>query len=283
MRNVHVTPFRLQRLLSHPLTRGCDINDPSTTTLRRTIIQSKPFVKRVYDEWYRKIANHLPDVPGKVLEIGSGAGFLSDYIRGLVTSDVLSLPGVRCVLDGSALPFATGTLSSIVMTNVLHHIPEPQAFFKEADSCLQDGGAVVLIEPWVSPWSRWIYPHFHHEPFSPEQPGWSHSLPGPLSGANGALPWIILERDRSLFEATFPDLEVAKIEPMMPFRYFVSGGVTMRTLMPGITFRFWELLETSLKPWMKGWAMFALVVVVKRSSGQKAEGTIQKSEECDAG
>ena len=251
------------RILSHPLTRGCDMNDPSTTILRRTIVQSKPFVRRIYDEWYRKIVNHLPDVPGAVLEIGSGAGFLADYIPGLVTSDVLSLPGVGCVLDGAALPFASGTLGAIVMTNVLHHISEPQAFFKEAARCLRVDGAVVLIEPWVSPWSRLIYHHFHHEPFSPEEPGWSHSVAGPLSGANGALPWIILQRDRSLFEAQFPDLSVAKIEPLMPFRYLVSGGVTMRSLMPGITFRFWEALETGLKPWMNTWAMFALVVVSK--------------------
>jgi hypothetical protein len=33
--------------------------------------------------------------------------------------------------------------------------------------------------------------------------------------------------------------------------------------MPGITSRFWEMLETRLKPWMNSWAMFALVVVKK--------------------
>ena len=67
-----------------------------------------------------KIVHHLPDVPGNVLEIGSGPGFLADYIPDLVTSDIFTLPGVRCVLDGSALPFATGSLRGIVMTNVLH-------------------------------------------------------------------------------------------------------------------------------------------------------------------
>ena len=37
----------------------------------------------------------------------------------------------------------------------------------------------------------------------------------------------------------------------------------MRSLMPGITFRFWEMLETGLEPWMNNWAMFALAVVKK--------------------
>jgi antirestriction protein ArdC len=40
----------------------------------------------------------------------------------------------------------------------------------------------------------------------------------------------------------------------------------MRSLMPGITFRLWEMLETGLKPWMNSWAMFALVVVQKDPS-----------------
>lgn len=266
MKSAPAAPSRFERLLSHPLTRGCDINDPATTTLRRTIVQSKPFVRRIYDEWYRKIVDHLPDVPGNVLEIGSGPGFLADYIPDLVTSDIFTLPGVRCVLDGSALPFATGSLRGIVMTNVLHHMPEPRAFFEEAARCLRPGGAAVLVEPWVSPWSRLIYPHFHHEPFLPDEPSWNHTLAGPLSGANGALPWIILQRDRSLFETQFPGLRVAKTELLMPFRYLVSGGVTMRSLMPGITFRLWEMLETGLKPWMNSWAMFALVVVQKDPS-----------------
>jgi SAM-dependent methyltransferase len=265
------------RLLAHPLTRGCDINHPSTTALRRSIVQSKPFVRRIYDEWYRKIVDQLPAVPGQVLEIGSGAGFLAGYIPDLVTSEIFVLPEVRCVLDGSSLPFHSGSLRAIVMTNVLHHIQEPRAFFEEAARCLQPGGSVILIEPWVSAWSRLIYRNLHHEPFSPEEPGWSHSLAGPLSGANGALPWIILERDRALFESQFPSLAVSKTELLMPFRYLVSGGVSLRSLMPEITFRVWELLESSLKPWMNAWAMFALVVVRKKRI-QEPEFRIQNQE-----
>jgi SAM-dependent methyltransferase len=269
MRSETDAAFRFHRLLSHPLTRGRDINHPSTTSLRRTIVQSKPFVRRIYDEWYRKIASHIPSLPGQVLEVGSGAGFLADYVPDLITSEVFSLPGIRCVLDGVSLPFAGGSLKGIVMTNVLHHIQEPSALFAEAQRCLRPGGAVILVEPWVSRWSRVVYTRLHHEPFLPEHPGWSHSLAGPLSGANGALPWIILQRDRQAFEAQFPDLAITKTELLMPFRYLVSGGVTMRSLMPGITFRLWELLETGMKPWMDRWAMFALVVVEKRERNQE--------------
>jgi len=151
----------LRRLLAHPLTRGLDIDDPSTTARRRTIIESKPFLKRIYQEWYETILNQLPDLSGPVLELGSGAGFLSDYIPRLITSEIFNCPGIQVVLDAQALPIAAASLRAIVMTDVLHHIPDPTRFFSEAARCLQVGGRVLLIEPWVSRWSRMVYTHLH--------------------------------------------------------------------------------------------------------------------------
>ena len=250
-------------MLEHPLTRGLDLDDPATTLLRRTIIQQKPFLRKIYEEWYEKMARWLPAPPGAVLELGSGAGFLADYIPGLITSEIFRCAGTQVVLDGQALPLAAGSLRGIMMTNVLHHIPDARAFLTEAARSLLPGGVIVMIEPWYSVWSRLIYTRLHHEPFSIEERQWTHSMNGPVSGANGALPWIIFGRDRARFEAEFPQLKVANIEPFMPFRYLVSGGVSMRTLMPAFTFPVWARLERSLGSGMHRWAMFALIVVSK--------------------
>jgi SAM-dependent methyltransferase len=165
------------------------------------------------------------------------------------------------VADGRALALASGSLRAIVMLDVLHHIPDVRKFFHEAARCLSPGGAVIMIEPWVSSWSKFIYTRFHHEPFQIESADWSFPEQGPLSGANGALPWIVFERDRALFEAEFPELRIEKIQPMMPFRYLVSGGVSMRSLMPRAATPFWRVMEKSLEPWMRHWAMFALVML----------------------
>jgi hypothetical protein len=121
-----------------------------------------------------------------------------------------------------------------------------------------------MIEPWVSPWSRLIYTRLHHEPFEPEVGDWRHSSNGPLSGANGALPFIIFKRDQAIFESEFSDLEVSTIVPFMPFRFLVSGGVSMRNLMPAFAFPIWTQLERWMKPHMDQWAMFALLAVTKR-------------------
>jgi hypothetical protein len=50
--------------LEHPLTRGLPIDSPETTVLRRRVIDSKPFLRRIYAEWYAAIARHLPVGPG---------------------------------------------------------------------------------------------------------------------------------------------------------------------------------------------------------------------------
>jgi SAM-dependent methyltransferase len=162
------------------------------------------------------------------------------------------------------LPFAAGSLRAIVMTNVLHHLPQPRRFLADAAHCVRPGGALVMIEPWVSPWSRFVYGRLHHEPFEPHARTWEFPATGPLSGANGALPWILFVRDRAQFEAEFPEWRIEHIQPGMPFRYLLSGGVSLRSLMPGASEGLWRGVERLMQPCMSRWAMFASIKLVRR-------------------
>ncbi len=254
--------------LSHPLTLGLDIDDPRITHLHWEIIRKKGFLRRIYQEWYLAISGALPLGDGPVLEIGSGAGFLSDFIPDLITSELSFSPGIKTVIDGRELPFGDRVLRGIVMTNVLHHIPNPRQFFAEAVRCVRGGGVVVMIEPWVSPWSRVVYTRLHHEPFLTEAAQWDFPQCGPLSGANGALPWIIFERDRKQFEREFPMLLIRVIKPMMPFRYIVSGGISSRGLMPECTYSLWSGLEKALNPLICYLSMFAQIELQRTNERQ---------------
>jgi SAM-dependent methyltransferase len=249
--------------LAHPLTASLDLDDPATTLLRRRIIASKPFLKAIYDEWYSLLAAALPNRDGLVLELGSGAGYCAQFIPGLIASDVFPLPGVQVVIQAAHLPFPANSLRAVVMTNVLHHVPDARAFFGEAVRCLRTGGKILMIEPWVTSWSRFVYSHFHHEPFQPHARDWSFPAAGPLSGANAALPWILFERDRTKFAIEFPQLSIEQVRPFLPFRYVLSGGVALRSLMPGFTHTAWASLESALEPVMGSLGMFAFVSVVK--------------------
>ena len=103
---VGVIKHAINQRLAHPATRDLAIDDPRTTERRREIIQSNRFLRRIYDDWYRSIAKLVPEGDGAVQELGSGAGYLREYIPGLIASEVFSCPGLDLVMDARQLPFA---------------------------------------------------------------------------------------------------------------------------------------------------------------------------------
>ena len=249
-------------LLSHPLTRGLDLDDPQTTELRKVIISRKPFLRKIYQRWYSLIVENLPAGNEPVLELGSGAGFLKEYIPGLITSDIMPVRGCDLACNALQLPFADHSLRAIVMMNVLHHIPEPGVFFQEASRCVKRGGAMVMVEPWVSSWSRLVYSKLHHEPFDPGADSWGMPVSGPLSGGNDALPWIIFARDLGRFKQENPSWLVKSITPGFPFSYLLSGGISLRSLVPGWMFVPVDRIESHLPAVLAGkTAMFATIVL----------------------
>lgn len=253
----------LRRLFAHPLTAGLNLDDPATTRLRREILSSKGLLRAIYDEWYGMLARELPKGEGAVLELGSGAGYCQRYIPNLITSETFFCPEVRMIADAQRMPIKSNSLRAIVFTNVLHHIPDVRRFLREASRCVHSGGRILMIEPWVTPWSQLIYTKLHHEPFCPAAVEWAFSSAGPLSSANGALPWIVFVRDRKEFQKEFPEFEIVRIEPLMPFRYLLSGGLGMRSLMPGFVNPILSGLERALRPCMSSLGMFAFISVKK--------------------
>lgn len=254
----------LNNLLQHPLTRGMELDDPRTTLLRKKIIRQKPFLRKIYEEWYSIIYQSLPAINGPILELGSGAGFLKEYIPDLISSDIIAISGNDIVCDALNLPFSQNSLRAIVLLNVLHHIMKPDIFFLETQKCLKKNGVMILIEPWVSAWSKVIYNKLHHEPFAPDSPSWTLPESGPLSGGNDALPWIIFQRDRDIFEKK-TGWYAATIQPIMPFRYLLSGGISMRNIMPSWLFRPITYIENNIPdPLMDNMAMFAIIVLKRK-------------------
>jgi SAM-dependent methyltransferase len=248
--------------LQHPLTRGLSVDDPRTTTIRKQIIQQKKILRLIYQQWYANLKATLPAGKGRVVEIGSGAGFLSDVIPELITSDVFHNQWTTLVLNGQHLPFVDRSLRAILMIDVLHHLPAVRHFLYSAAQCVRTGGVMSMVEPWVTPWSKIFFRYFQSEPFFPESKIWEFDQTGPLSGANIALPWILFERDHHLFEGEFPQWKIKRIDPVMPLVYLVSGGVSMRGLMPAFTFPFWNAIDKALTR-LTSMALFAIIVLVR--------------------
>lgn len=254
---------RLRAWWTLPEARGQDLDDPAAVEIRRRVIRSKPMLRRIYTEWYAENLSAVPGGRGAILELGSGPGFLKQMAPQAITSEILRMPGVDLAADGRRLPLASASLRAVLMTNVLHHIPDVGRFFGEAARCVRPGGVVCMIEPWVSAWSRRIY-GFHHEAFMPETPDWSIPAGGPVSAANDALAWIIFERDAPRFQREYPGWRIRRVRPMMPFRYLVSGGLSMRSLTPAWTDRLWRFAERLAGKWANDLAMFAAVTLERR-------------------
>ena len=144
------------------------------------------------------------------------------------------------------------------MTNVLHHLPESRRFSGRAPAFVP-GGALVMIEPWVTRWSGLVY----------RRSITSRSIPAHVRGivvaARFPAPMArCLGFSSSATAATrgeFPQWRVEQVEPFMPFRYLMTGGFSMRTLAPRWLFTSCAVVEHGLRPWMGQLAMFALLVV----------------------
>jgi len=254
----------LKAFLGHPLTKDLDLDDPGIVNLRRKIIQNKGFLRKIYEEWFSKIIENLSKNNGMLLEIGSGADFLSEYLPNIITSDIVHLQHIDLVSDGQVFPFKKNILSNIILLDVFHHLPSVNLFLGEVDRCLVPGGRLIMIEPWITPWSKLIYDKLHHEDIDTEIIEWSFPSKGPLSSANLALPWNVFNRDKNKFIHKYPGLIINKIETMMPVSYLLSGGISMRSLIPGFLYNPVRFFETHLLSGNFSGDMFAIIIIEKK-------------------
>lgn len=242
-----------------------DLDHPQSTQLHRKIIQQKLFLKSLYIDFYRYFQGCVADIalPRVIVELGSGGGFLREIISDVIYTDIIDIDGIDVRCSATQMPFKNKSVDAFILFDVLHHIPDPEEFFRHALRCLKDGGRVIMIEPANTVFSRFIYRNFHHEPFDPAA-GWRLHVSGPLSGANGALPWIIFFRDRRYFQQKFDALEIRSVKIHTPLRYLLSGGLSFRQMVPCAAYPLVKGLERLLAPFNNFFGMFMTVELMKK-------------------
>ncbi|MFA5974721.1 MAG: class I SAM-dependent methyltransferase [Elusimicrobiota bacterium] len=221
----------------------------------------------MYQDYYQYFVREhqaVSHLSGACLEIGSGGGFLKDILPNVLTSDVCPDPGLDRVVHSEKLDFPDESLRAIFLLNVLHHLPDPEAFFNEANRCLVRGGRLVMIEPYRSWWSRVFYRFLHHEPFDDQAPAWTVEGQGRLHRANIAVPWIIFWRDRQRFESLWPALRIRSLERHTVFKYLISGGVSWRALLPGGAYPVVHALDDLLSKCPRVFSIFQTIVIEKQ-------------------
>ena len=165
--------------------------------------------------------------PGKTLEIGSGPGFFKRYSPEIISSDILPLDHLDLVCDSHHLPFDNGTLGNVTGIDVIHHFKNPAFYFNEAERVLKQSGRIILVEPWITPVSRFVYTYLHHEACEPVDDPFQNAFDeedkDPWSG-NAMLPYLVFRKFSGSFVAHWPNLKIVQIETFATFAYLLSGG-----------------------------------------------------------
>ncbi len=232
---------------------------------RRQIWKSKKILRRLYHKWCHIIQSAVK--PGSILEVGGGSGNLKEYFPDAISSDILFTEWLDTVLDAHHLPFKDESFDNIVLFDVLHHLINPALFFYEAQRVLKQKGKIVLMEPYISWVSFFVYRFLHSEgivwnidPFNTECSGKANNH---LQG-NQAIPTLIFERDRQQFAKTFPRLKIIRYERMDSVIYPLSGGFHNPSFCPLFLYNILEYLEKLLNP-LNRFLAFRLFVVLEKT------------------
>src|SRR5689334_11548521 len=188
--------------LKEPSLEGLKSGTPEFFAVQKKLILERSLLKRAYDDWYRRLLEDARSTPaeGSILELGSGGSYLKELEPKIITSDVV--PDVADkVVDARSLPFGDRTLRALLLSHVFHHIPDVDAFFSEAERALVPGGVISMIEVAHTPFARFFFRHFHHEPYEDEHAEWTFAQKDSMMDSNQALSWMVFVRDRQKFES----------------------------------------------------------------------------------
>ena len=246
--------------------RKLDFDSNETSELAVKIMKEKKCLNDIYKETYRLMMNlrkkYLVD-SGKVLEIGSGGGFIKDIFSEVITSDIKPINNVDMVINAEKLPFEDDSLDAIFAVHVIHHIPDIDKFLNEAKRVLKPGGGIVCVEPYWSPLAYVMFRYFHPEPYDMRAENWSFDGSGPMTSSNQALSYLILKRDKKKFQKKFPFFKKVYQKRFGFLRYILTGGIWLPPKLPNFMFGFLKHLEILLAPIMPLVAIHHVFVLKK--------------------
>jgi SAM-dependent methyltransferase len=209
--------------------------------------QSKPLLQKIYAGFYRKILQHIkPALDGAIVELGSGIGNLKALLPQAICTDLFPNPWLDLVCDAYRLPFATGSVSHLILFDVFHHLERPRAFFNEARRVLTSQGRVILFEPFISAASFPVYGLLHHEPVAMKRNIDGSEQPPPAQdyyAAQGNATRLFFRREHRDW---FTGWQVAHAEAFSAFAYLFSGGYSKPAIYPQAGYTILKSIDTAL-------------------------------------
>lgn len=191
--------------------------------------EAKPVLREVYGDSYRRIFAHVrEDIPGVIVELGSGIANIKAFRPDVITTDVFPGPGIDRVEDAYALGFQDRSVSNLILFDVWHHLEYPGSALDEFRRVLCEGGRIILFEPAVSATGLLVYGLFHREPLGL---GRALTWRAPQGTDLGARPYFAAQASASrVFMSPsgqgrmLPGWKLVSAERLASISYVMSGG-----------------------------------------------------------
>jgi SAM-dependent methyltransferase len=207
----------------------------------RRIWAAKTVLRRIYGVWFDAILGEAP-LAARVLEVGAGPGFFRAHVRStrpdlkLAASDIEITPWHDLATDCMRLPFRRRSLDAIMGLDVIHHLAQPASFFAEAARTLVPGGKIIVVEPWVTPFSYPVYRWFHREGCRLELDPWDPfriegNTPKDAFQGDGAVVSRLLRTTPSAKWRAL-GFDPPRLTVLNAFAYLLSLGFNPGTLLP---------------------------------------------------
>lgn len=230
----------------------------------------KPILRRIYHKFYKLVSSYIDyNLPGKIVEIGSGIGNLKSVVPQAICTDLFNNPWIDQVENAYKLTFGNNSISNLILFDVLHHLEFPGTVLKEFKRVLTQGGRIIIFEPAVSLLGSLIYGVFHHEPtilmkkikweappdFNPDNVDYY--------AAQGKASRIFYKKK---YVEYLQDWKVICRKRMSSIAYVGSGGYSKPQLYPGFLMPVIEIFDKFFDLFPYIFATRILVVLEKRGS-----------------
>ena len=231
-------------------------------------MKDKPILGVIYQDFHLLISSFIPDnLPGKIIEIGSGAVDITRVIPDCLRTDLFPNPWIDQTENAYALSFPDRSVAAVILFDVFHHLRYPGTALTEIQRVLLPGGRVILFEPGMSLLGRLIYGIFHPEPigfedqitwFAPDD--WIADQDD-YYAAQGNAHRIFLDGEGLLDKKTWKLIQAQRIASLS---YVASGGFSGPQLYPRVFYPVMKTIDKMASLFPGIFATRLLVVLEKK-------------------
>jgi len=231
---------------------------------------AKPALRALYTRWYARIAAEIPPLR-PIVEIGSGCGNFKAFLPEAVATDYTHCGAwIDRVVDATQMPFSENEVGNFVLLDCLHHLQRPLQFLRDATKALQPGGRIVFWEPAATPWARFVYGRFHHEPLDLKQNLFAEDgTPPPADPGhtftNMGIATLLFQHGLGETLQRVPELNMVRREWSDFLVYPSTGGFSYSNFMPApLASPLYSIERVLTRPWASWLTGLRLLVVLEK-------------------